>query len=388
MSMRQGQQHIRRGRGRNNNHGGGNNSNNNNNNSSNNRKNQNPLTRSFESNGPDVKIRGNPMHIAEKYIQLARDAQSAGDPVLAESYLQHAEHYNRIIMAHRDSVASQNPESSASQFQRGRQGYAGEQIDEQDENGDGESGDGQMDTGSGRSNSPRGHEPQPRFGDGGGQPSLDNNYGGTQDHPSSQNRNGRPEPRHDNRNDGRDNRNTDGRPGQQRRPFRDRYNHDQSRGQGGDRQPGDRQYADRFPSDRIQPERQPERQSERISSERSPPDHFPSEPVMPDAAPIAAPEPRAFRAPDRLPPPLPPLAAEAPVVPAERAERREPRAERPRRAERPVAPAAEPGFDAQPDFLRRPVRRPRREAIVDAADTPAAPGMTDGAPPPDKTPLT
>ncbi|WP_395666062.1 DUF4167 domain-containing protein [Methylocella sp.] len=63
----------------------------------NNRKGPNPLTRSYESNGPDVKIRGTAHHIGEKYLQLARDAQSSGDPVTAESYLQHAEHYFRII---------------------------------------------------------------------------------------------------------------------------------------------------------------------------------------------------------------------------------------------------------------------------------------------------
>jgi len=89
--MRQGQQN-RRGRGRNNN---------------NNRKSQNPLMRSFESSGPDVKIRGTPSHIAEKYISLARDALSSGDPVLAENYLQHAEHYNRIILGYREQMAAQ-----------------------------------------------------------------------------------------------------------------------------------------------------------------------------------------------------------------------------------------------------------------------------------------
>ena len=78
--MRQGQQN-RRGRGR-----GG-------------RKPQNPLARNYESNGPDVKIRGTAAHIAEKYMSLARDALASGDLVTAESYLQHAEHYNRIIMA-------------------------------------------------------------------------------------------------------------------------------------------------------------------------------------------------------------------------------------------------------------------------------------------------
>jgi len=56
--------------------------------------------RAFESNGPDnVKIRGNAQHVFERYQQLARDAASAGDRVLAENYLQHAEHYFRVIRA-------------------------------------------------------------------------------------------------------------------------------------------------------------------------------------------------------------------------------------------------------------------------------------------------
>jgi hypothetical protein len=87
--MRQGQQNNRRGRGR-----GG-------------RKPQNPLARSYESNGPDVKIRGTAAHIAEKYLSLARDALSSGDLVSAESYFQHAEHYNRIIMAAHTQLGAQ-----------------------------------------------------------------------------------------------------------------------------------------------------------------------------------------------------------------------------------------------------------------------------------------
>jgi len=92
--MRPGQQN-KRGRGRGNNNGGGGGGNNNNNNF--NRKGSNPLTRTYDSSGPDVKIRGTAQHIAEKYAALARDAQSSGDRVMAENYLQHAEHYNRII---------------------------------------------------------------------------------------------------------------------------------------------------------------------------------------------------------------------------------------------------------------------------------------------------
>lgn len=63
------------------------------------RKNVNPLSRNFESNGPDVKIRGNAAHVAERYVQLARDATATGDSVMAENYLQHAEHYFRILSA-------------------------------------------------------------------------------------------------------------------------------------------------------------------------------------------------------------------------------------------------------------------------------------------------
>lgn len=59
----------------------------------------NPVNRVYESNGPDLKVRGNAQTIAEKYQQLARDAHTAGDPVMAESYYQHAEHYLRILAA-------------------------------------------------------------------------------------------------------------------------------------------------------------------------------------------------------------------------------------------------------------------------------------------------
>jgi hypothetical protein len=92
-------------RGRN---GGGNNNNQN-------RKGPNPLTRNYESNGPDVKIRGSAQQIAEKYAQLARDAQSSGDRVMAENYLQHAEHYNRIIAAAQAQMPIQNMQNQRDQ---------------------------------------------------------------------------------------------------------------------------------------------------------------------------------------------------------------------------------------------------------------------------------
>ena len=60
-----------------------------------------PLNRNhvFDSNGPDVRIRGTAQQLFEKYLQLGRDATGAGDRVMAESYFQHAEHYFRILNA-------------------------------------------------------------------------------------------------------------------------------------------------------------------------------------------------------------------------------------------------------------------------------------------------
>jgi len=70
---------------------------------------QNPLSRMYESNGQDVKIRGTASHIAEKYLQLARDAQSSGDPIAAENYYQHAEHYFRLIAAAQEQLRQTQP---------------------------------------------------------------------------------------------------------------------------------------------------------------------------------------------------------------------------------------------------------------------------------------
>jgi hypothetical protein len=76
----------------------------------NNRRGQNPMTRVYESNGPEIKIRGTASHLAEKYVQLARDAQGSGDPVAAENYYQHAEHYFRIIAAAQEQFRQNQPQ--------------------------------------------------------------------------------------------------------------------------------------------------------------------------------------------------------------------------------------------------------------------------------------
>jgi hypothetical protein len=93
----------------------------------NNRRGPNPLTRSYESNGPDVKIRGNAHHVAEKYLQLARDAHTSGDPVAAENYLQHAEHYFRLIAS---------AQAAQLQAQSGAPRAPGEESDEMDDDDD------------------------------------------------------------------------------------------------------------------------------------------------------------------------------------------------------------------------------------------------------------
>jgi hypothetical protein len=68
-----------------------------------------PMNRNhvFDSNGPDMRIRGTSQQLFEKYLQLGRDATSSGDRVMAESYFQHAEHYFRILNA-MNQAAQQN----------------------------------------------------------------------------------------------------------------------------------------------------------------------------------------------------------------------------------------------------------------------------------------
>src|ERR1700761_9497870 len=75
--------------------------------------------RTYDSSGPEVKIRGSASHVYEKYLQLARDSNSSGDRVMAENYLQHAEHYYRIMAA----AAAQQAQYQAQQAaQNGGQG--------------------------------------------------------------------------------------------------------------------------------------------------------------------------------------------------------------------------------------------------------------------------
>lgn len=396
--MRQGHQN-RRGRSR----GNINSSHNHSNNNNNNRKGQNPLTRTFESNGPDVKIRGTPAHIAEKYISLARDAKSSGDEVLAENYLQHAEHYNRIILAFRDQQISQGSEpATGGVSQRFRVPQLNDGPDDEiGEDGDDYAGGGGEQPPGARPNDPQpGMQQQPQPFEGGERaerPERDQRYDRNdsrdynrpqdgrgdrherQDRPQGghryddrqrrypdQNRNrdrgeGRPDyNRHggnDNRHGGNDrdrgydrnqDRNQDRDCNQDRGPDR---GFDRQQDRGNDRLPVDRAPMDRPPVERQPMDRQPlDRPVERVAERPVPLTEAVG--VAPERIPVQPPA----AAVDRLEP-----GVNGVVGSGGRAARAEGAA--PRRRER-FQPQHE-----QPEFLRRPVRRPRREvAPVDGVE--------------------
>lgn len=68
----------------------------------------------FDSNGPDVRIRGTAHQVAEKYEALAKDAASGGNVTMAQNYMQHAEHYIRIIASWGADDSSNNDKQKAS----------------------------------------------------------------------------------------------------------------------------------------------------------------------------------------------------------------------------------------------------------------------------------
>lgn len=86
--------------------------------------------RSFESNGPDGKIRGNANQVYDKYSQLARDAAASGDLVAAEGFWQHAEHYYRIMMSMQQN-RQQNQSSNDGQDQNGQNDHNGRDQSDQ-----------------------------------------------------------------------------------------------------------------------------------------------------------------------------------------------------------------------------------------------------------------
>src|SRR6516164_8222980 len=108
-----------------------------------------PMNRNhvFDSNGPDMRIRGTAQQLFEKYLQLGRDATSGGDRVMAESYFQHADHYFRILNA-MNQAAQQNQGNMQHQRRQPMQESAGP-----------EAGDGQPDAEEGEQPAGMGEQP-------------------------------------------------------------------------------------------------------------------------------------------------------------------------------------------------------------------------------------
>jgi hypothetical protein len=95
----------------------------------------------FDSNGPSVRIRGNASQVHEKYIAMAQDASSSGDSISSENYLQHAEHYYRILAVQREEAearASSQQQSTRSNNNNGRPPLTDESIETRDQAADGQ----------------------------------------------------------------------------------------------------------------------------------------------------------------------------------------------------------------------------------------------------------
>lgn len=102
-----------------------------NNRSNNSHNNNNNSNRSMESNGPDTKVRGTAANIYEKYTTLARDAKTSGHRVKAENYLQHAEHYLRLV--NMQEAAKQEAREKA-EAERAARGESPNNNNDDDEN--------------------------------------------------------------------------------------------------------------------------------------------------------------------------------------------------------------------------------------------------------------
>ena len=199
--------------------------------------NQNNPNRAYESNGPEgTKVRGNAQTIYEKYQQLARDANSSGDRVLAENHLQHAEHYFRMIR-------QMQPTRPVSEFVQ-RDPFSNG-FDDYDDEMDGN--DAEQDE-----NAVVGAEDaQPSFDEPVRYESRDNNN-------RDRNNNGNFKDR--DRNGQGNFKDRDG-----NRNFKDREFRDRNDRQQGDRQQGDRYQNDRQQNDRQQNDRQ---QNDRVQGEQ------------------------------------------------------------------------------------------------------------------------
>ncbi|MBT3238487.1 MAG: DUF4167 domain-containing protein [Rhodospirillaceae bacterium] len=87
--------------------------------------------RNYDSHGPESKVRGSAQQVLDKYLAMARDAQSAGDRIAAEGYFQHAEHYYRVLNDRQDQ---QKKNQNDRQQNSGPQGQDNANKPKQDEN--------------------------------------------------------------------------------------------------------------------------------------------------------------------------------------------------------------------------------------------------------------
>ena len=116
---------------------------------------------SFESTGPEAKVRGTAQQVLEKYQALARDAYSAGDRILAEGYLQHAEHYYRIISLENESAGRDNNRPRQNNANGDDDMDNDDQNDDQNYNDQNDHRGGQRGNGSNRGNGQQAHGNQP-----------------------------------------------------------------------------------------------------------------------------------------------------------------------------------------------------------------------------------
>ena len=95
------------------------------------------INRVFDSSGPEGKVRGTPQQIIEKYLFLARDAQLSNDRVAAENFLQHAEHYTRLLGEANRELAAEQETRQQYQPQTGGQNSGNQTAGNQNGNGNG-----------------------------------------------------------------------------------------------------------------------------------------------------------------------------------------------------------------------------------------------------------
>jgi hypothetical protein len=273
--------------------------------------------RVLDSNGPDVKLRGTAQTIAEKYMQLARDATSSGDRVMAESYFQHADHYYRLWLA------AQPP---------GQPIVFGRRPDEDNEDGEGGEGDDETSTEAAAGEGSEGSDATPA-----GDTSGTGDAAPGEEGANGQQRNFRPRNGQDQNGQGRDQSRDQGRGFRNRWPRRNDRN---------SFEPRDGQTAEapaEAPERLAETAERPERVEGAERMDRPPRrDRQPRRERSEDGAPGEAAG--DWEAPSFLKRPMPPVADEASgdVVAAPE---RKPRAKRPRYGEEGVEPNEPPSSD-------------------------------------------